>query len=285
MHIFVTGAGQIARGLIAEILDRGDTATVLRRSAPAVPGARTITADAADPDAVMRAAEGADAICHCVHAAYDPVTWRRELPGPERAAMDAAASLGIPVVFPESVYAFGRGAHDLREHPAVSPCTPLGDVRAELLATRAAHPARTLSVVAGDLIGPTATAQGSIPTASVIAPVRAGRTAWVIGDPDVPHAMTAIPDLARAMLRAAGGADRFAPTGDAVLLAPSASPSLRELAETTAQEAGTGRARIRRVPFWPLASGGALSPTLRSLHQQRYLWEEPTAIHAETLTY
>ena len=42
---------------------------------------------------------------------------------------------------------------------------------------RAAHPARTLSVVAADLIGPTATTSGSVATALVVRPAAAGTIA------------------------------------------------------------------------------------------------------------
>jgi len=94
-----------------------------------------------------------------------------DLPDREQAVMDVTAEYGVPVVFPESAYAFGTAAQDLDDGPddgpdggtaeravtgEVEPASPLGEIRARLLAARAAHPARTLSVVAADLIGPTA---------------------------------------------------------------------------------------------------------------------------------
>ena len=134
MRFLVIGGGQIARQLVADIEARGDEAVVLRRRAEPVGSARVIAGDAGEPATVLAAAEGASAILHCVHAAYSPEAWRRELPGPERASMDAAASLGIPVVFPESVYAFGHGARRLAEDTPIAPASPLGEVRAALLA-------------------------------------------------------------------------------------------------------------------------------------------------------
>src|SRR5699024_1937441 len=162
MHFLITGAGQIGTQLVRDLTDAGHTATVLRRSSTPVPAARTHSGDAADPALLRAAADGATAIFHCIHSSYDHRAWLRDLPHRETAVMDAAAARGIPVVFPESVYAFGEGARSLAETSAPAPASPLGQVRARLLAARAAHPARTLSVVAADLIGPTAEAQSSV---------------------------------------------------------------------------------------------------------------------------
>lgn len=140
-----------------------------------------------------------DAVVHTVHAAYDHRVWRTELPPREQAVMGLAAGIGIPVVFPESVYAWGDAARDLTEGTPVAPTTPLGEVRIELLAARAAHSARTLSIVAADLIGPTAATSGSMATALVVRPAAAGRRVWLPGDPAAPHALTQLPDLARAL--------------------------------------------------------------------------------------
>ena len=285
MTLVVTGAGQIGQEVVAQAAAQGLRSVVIRRGAAAVARARTVRGDAGDRELLRRESRGASAILHCVHAAYDPASWRRELPAREQAVMDVAAELGIPVIFPESVYAFGHQAEDLREDAPIDPCTPLGEVRAELLAARAAHPARTLSMVAADLVGPTATTAGSVVTATVINPVRAGRTAWVFADPDLPHSLTQIPDLARAMILAAEYAADLAPTNDRILLAPSPPAiSLRELAGLIADDAGRGKPSVRRVPSWPLAVAGLASPTMRSLHRQRYLWERPMVLGGGVLS-
>jgi hypothetical protein len=274
MKYLVVGGGQIARQLVGDIEARGHEAVVLRRRAEPVGAASVIAGDAADGAAVLAAARGTAAILHCVHAAYSPEAWRRELPGPERAAMEAGAALGIPVVFPESVYAFGLGARRLSEASPVAPVSPLGQVRAELLAARASHPALTASVVASDLLGPTSTRGGSVFLGQVIAPAAAGKTAWVLGDPGQSHAITAIADLSAAMLMVAGDPDRWIRGGDAILLAPTgeARPQ-RAVAEEAARLAGARPARLRTLPAWILRALGTLSPTMRQLHRQLYLWD------------
>lgn len=282
MKYLVIGGGQIARQLVASIEARGDEAVVLRRREEAVGGARVVAGDAGDAgDAptVLAAADGASAILHCVHTSYDPAAWRRDLPGPERAAMDAGARLGIPVIFPESVYAFGTGAQRVSEDSPIAPASPLGEVRAELLAARRAHPARTASVVASDLLGPTASGTGSVILSQVLRPASAGKGAWVLGDPDAPHAVTAIQDLAAAMLAVADDPARWVPENDAILLAPTAEArSQRAMAADAAALAGVRPAAVRSLPAWLLRLLGVFSPMMRQLHHQLYLWNAPSRL-------
>lgn len=276
MKILITGGGQIARQLVADLEARGDEAIVLRRQPAPVGKARLVQGDAANPAVVREAAQGAAVILHCVHSTYSPEAWRRDLPGPERAVMGVAAELGIPVVFPESVYAFGRGARELSEDSPIAPASPLGEVRAELLAARREHPAATASIVASDLLGPTAEGSSSVILSQVLTPARASEAAWVLGDPEAPHAVTAIQDLSAAMLAVATDPGRWIPGGDAVLLAPTApSRSQSAMALDAAELAGARPARVRRIPAWLLRAVGAFSPTLRQLHQQLYLWDAP----------
>ncbi|MFD5600987.1 NAD-dependent epimerase/dehydratase family protein [Leucobacter sp. NPDC058333] len=275
MHTLITGAGQIGSQLALDLEAAGHTATVLLRGNGAVAGATVRSGDAGDRDQLRAAAVGASAIFHCIHTSYSAKTWRAELPQRELAVMDVAAELGIPVVFPESVYAFGRGARDLSETSPLAPASPLGEVRAELLAARAAHPARTASVIASDLFGPTAEASTSVVLGTVLTPAAAGRTAWVMGDPDAPHAITLIPDLSRAMIAAVP----LATSGDTVLMAPTAEArSQRSMARDGARVTGQRVRPVRRIPTAVFAIGGLFSPMARELYHQRYLWNAPSVM-------
>ncbi|GAB3580889.1 NAD-dependent epimerase/dehydratase family protein [Calidifontibacter terrae] len=282
MKYVITGAGQIGTQLTEDLLADGHEVTVVQRTARPIDGADCVVGDAGDPEVLHAAASGAAAIFHCIHAAYDPKSWRASLPQRERVVMDVAADAGIPVVFPESVYAFGAAASDLSETAPLQPCSPLGEVRAELLAARAAHPAITISVVASDLVGPTATPASSMALATVIGPVAKGRPAFVLADPDLPHALTYIPDMSRAMIVAAQHAADLAPTGDRIVSVPSRpAQSLRDLAVRVADG---GRARVVKVPRGLVRAAGLVNASMRSLHQQGYLWYRPTVLRDGVLT-
>lgn len=283
MRYLITGAGQIGTQLAQDLERDGHEVIVLRRGGKGAEASAFDTrfGDAGDRETVRSAAEGASAIFHCIHAPYSASAWRRELPHREAAVMDVAASLGIPVIFPESVYAFGLGARLLSDDTPVSPVSPLGQVRAELLAARAAHPARTASVIASDLVGPTARHGAAVIPSTVLDPARAGRTAWVLGDPDAPHAVTYIPDLSRAMIAAVS----LATAADTRLIAPTApARSQRQMAQDAASAAGAPAPKVASIPGVLFALTGLVSPTTRELSRQRYLWEAPSELLPGRLT-
>jgi nucleoside-diphosphate-sugar epimerase len=269
MKYLITGAGQIGSAIAQQLIDAGHDVAIIRRSEKPVPGApsaRVVAGDAGDSELLGRELDGVDAILHCIHASYDADAWRKTLPGRELAVMDAAAAHDVPVIFPESVYAWGHGAENLVEDAAGEhapvPCSPLGEVRAELLATRAAHPARTLSLVASDLIGP----------------IARGRRGFMLGDPSLPHSLTYLPDMARAMIHAADHAEGLAPDGNAVLHVPSLpAESMRDLAGRVAALTGN-RPRLTSIPGWPLAVAAHLHPAARELNNQSYLWRRPAIL-------
>lgn len=273
MHHLVIGEGQIGRAIIDHALADGDTVTVLRRTARAPePGIRHLTGDLLDSGVLEEAVTGADAIHACFHAPYDARIWARELPPRELAVLDAAASVGIPVVFPESMYGFQGRASNLVEGSPPSPRDAKGEVREQLLAQRRAHDARTLSLVAADLIGPTTVGtNAAVVTAMLIERITAGSRPLVIGDP--------------AMLHTVRHAARLAPDGDAVLHAPSApARSQAELMTTASTLLG---ARTRRPLVVPRVVVRALAPLnsfVRELHGIAGLWYAPCVLRPGTLT-
>lgn len=284
MKHVVIGAGQIGSALVHHLVAQGEEVIVIRRSATEVSGVRTVSADVLDAEVLQRELSSAGAVYHCIHAAYDRVVWRRELPLRERVIMDAAEKVGIPVVFPESVYAFGRSAQDLREGTSVAPFSPLGEIRAELLAARAAHPAQTISVVASDLFGPTAN-DGSVATITMLRPLARGKRAWVPADLDAEHSWTYLPDLAGAMVYAATHAGELtAIGGEAILHAPTNAPRsyrgfARDVGEMLAKPV-----KISEIPQWPLAVAARFNPMMCELRAQQYLWRQPSVIRPGRLT-
>lgn len=279
MHALITGAGQIGTRLSSDLLAAGHTVTVLRRSAHEVPGTTTIAGDAGDRATVESAARGADVIFHCIHSTYDSRAWARDLPHREITVMDVAAAHSIPVVFPESVYAYGTGARDLSEDATPAPVAPLGRIRARLLDARRRHDARTLSVVAADLIGPTTAPGTAVFPSLVMGPAAKGRTAWILGDPDVERSFTYIPDMTAAMITAAEHADTLAPAGDTMLTVPAAPPlTQRQMAADAAAAAGRSSSRVRTIPRWVLRTAGIGMPMMRELAHQSYLWADRSVL-------
>lgn len=289
MHHLVIGEGQIGREVITQALATGDTVTVLRRSeVPATPDVRRVSGDVLDPAALERALDGAEAVHACFHAPYDARRWARDLPPRELAVLDAAAHRDLPVVFPESMYGFQGGASDLVEGSSPSPQDAKGEVRIALLAQRRTHAARTLSLIASDLLGPTTRGTGgSVVSTMLVEPIAAGRRGIVFGVPDAPHTLTGVPDLARAMLHAARHAERLTGPGrgDAVLHAPSG-PALtqREMIADISDLLGRRARRPWRIPRWSLRGLSGFSTFARELSGISGLWYSPCVLRAGILT-
>ncbi|MGJ6980277.1 NAD-dependent epimerase/dehydratase family protein [Aestuariimicrobium soli] len=75
-------------------------------------------------------------------------------------------------------------------------------VRSDLLRARSASPTATVSVVASDFYGPRV--RGAHAGERLMVPLLKERTLTMIGNPRQPHSWTYVPDLAAAMVRAAG---------------------------------------------------------------------------------
>ncbi|MCY7418714.1 MAG: NAD-dependent epimerase/dehydratase family protein [Chloroflexi bacterium] len=107
------------------------------------------------------------------------------------------------------------------------------------------------------------------------APILAGATVRLIGDPDAPHTVTYIPDFARALIELARqdeayGAAWHVPSAPAV--------STRRLAHLTAAAAGAPAPRVSRVPRPMLRLIGVFSPSVRELSEMMYEFEEPYVV-------
>lgn len=272
LHV-VTGAGPVGSTVAQQLADAGHRVRVLTRSGngPEHPLIERRRVDASDRAALTAAVDGAAAVFHCIHgSAYRAATWRAELPRAEQVVMDAAGSIGAVVVFPESLYAYGRVTGPMTERTPRAAASGKPGVRTELLRARDRHSTATVSVAASDFFGPLVrTAHAG---ERLFPAVLAGRTIRVIGSVDTPHSWTYVPDLAAAMIRAAG--DRT--VWNTVLHAPTG-PALtqRQFVETVARVAGVAVPTTSVLPVWVLRAVGVFSTDTRELAELGYQFTEP----------
>ncbi len=232
----VTGAGPVGSAVALQLAEQGINVRLLTRSGsgPEHPLIDRRRVDVSDAEALRSVSEGATAIYHCIHAAYNAADWERELPAAEEVVLDAAASIGAVVVFPpESLYAYNSNTLMTESDPRNATGGKRG-VRTALLRAREASATPTVSVVASDFFGPprVRTAHAG---ERMVPKVMAGKKIRVIGSADQPHSFTYIPDLAAAMIAAAHNPELW----NSVLHAPTG-PALtqRKIAEAFARAAG-----------------------------------------------
>lgn len=269
----VTGAGPVGSTVALQLAEGGAPVRLLTRSGsgPEHPLIERRRADAGQAEDLAAALEGATALHHCVHASrYRASTWRAELPAIEQAVLAAAGRAGIPVVFPESLYAYGRTDQPIDE---TTPRTAQGGkpgVRTALLAARAASETPTVSVVASDFFGPRV--RTSHAGERVVPAVLAGRTIRVVGSLDQPHSWTYVPDLAAAMIRAAEREDLWG----RVLHAPTAPPlTQRQLIAAFADAADVPVPSLGTIPAWVMNALGLVHTDTRELAELAYQFTAP----------
>lgn len=267
----VTGAGPVGSTVALQLAGQGINVRLLTRSGsgPEHPLIERRRVDVSDPEALRAASEGATAIYHCIHAAYNAADWERELPAAEKIVLDVAASIGAVVVFPESLYSYNSDTVMTEADPRIATGGKRG-VRTALLRARAASSTPTVSVVASDFFGPfVRTAHAG---ERMVPNVLAGKKIRVVGSADQPHSFTYVPDLAAAMIAAAHNPKLWnsvlhAPTGRAL--------TQRTMAEAFAHAAGAPPAKVGVLPAWVLDAVGKVHTDTRELAEMNYQFTKP----------
>jgi nucleoside-diphosphate-sugar epimerase len=269
----VTGAGPVGWTVAEQLAGQGKNVRILTRSGggPEHPLVERVKVNVQDAGQIRDAFAGAIAVFHCIHgSSYSADAWQAELPAAEQTVLAAAGEAGAVVVFPESLYSYSEPHRAMTE---AGPRTAAGGkrgVRTKLLEARDASPTNTVSVVAGDFFGPRV--RTSHAGERMVPAVLASKKLWVIGSADQPHSFTYVPDLAAAMIHAAGTPSLWnkvwhAPTGPAV--------SQRQLAAAFTEAGGVQAPKMGAVPGWALRTIGVFSQDARELAEMIYQFEQP----------
>lgn len=269
----VTGAGPVGWTVAEQLAEQGKRVRVLTRSGsgPDHPLVERLKVDVQDAAQVREAFAGAIAVFHCIHgSSYTADAWQAELPRAEQTVLAAAAEAGAVVVFPESLYSYSAPERPMTEAGPRNATGGKRGVRSQLLMARDASPANTVSVVAGDFFGPQV--RTSHAGERMVPAVLAGQKLWVVGSADQPHSFTYIPDLAAAMIHAAGTPALWnrvwhAPTGPAV--------TQRQLATAFTEAGGVKAAKVAALPGWAIRALGVFSKDFRELTETLYQFERP----------
>ena len=273
LHV-VFGVGQVGRALSARLAGLGLAVRAVSRHRPAglVDGVDWRAADASDPQAADDAAEGAAVIYQCLNAPY--TSWPECFPPLQRGVLRAAERQGALLVSLENVYGYGpTGGRPLTEDLPLAATTVKGRTRAamtqELLAAAEAGRVRIAIGRASDFFGAGVTE--STLGNRVFANALAGKRADFLGNPDLPHSYSYVPDIAAGL--ATLGTDERAVGGVWHLPGPE-TVTTRQLLELVAVDVGHPVA-IRSMPKFLLRALGLVNPMMRELAEMAYEFEEP----------
>ncbi len=282
----VFGTGAVGLATLDALRRRGETVRLVNRSgtAPVPDGVEVVGGDAADPAFAIAVAHGADVVYQTLNPPYHQ--WAHLFPALQAAVLAAAESAGARLVSMENVYLYGRPAGrpltEDRRHDAHTVKGRLrGQMSRELLAAHRAGRVQVAIGRASDYFGPRGGAQSNLGD-RVFPAALAGRTATVLGDPDMPHTYTFIPDIGEGL--AVLGEHPDAPGQAWHLPNDPDTRTTRQLVETVHRLAGQPRTRLRRVPPLVLRALGLADPTVRELLEMKYQFAEPFVVDSARST-
>jgi nucleoside-diphosphate-sugar epimerase len=274
LHV-VFGAGQVGRVLAAVLAGRGLSVRVLSRHRPPelADGIDWRAADATDLDAGSDAAKGAAVVYQCLNAPY--TQWPELFPPMQRGVLAAAETSGALLVVLENLYGYGpTGGKPMTEDLPLAATSVKGTTRAamtaELLAAAEAGRVRFAIGRASDFFGPGVTG-GSTLGERVFGNALAGRRADFIGNPDLPHTYSYVPDIAAGL--ATLGTDPRA-EGQVWHLPGPPTGTTRALLDLVAADVGHP-VGIRALPKLAVRALALVNHMLRGLAEMSYEFDEP----------
>ncbi len=281
-HVIV-GAGSVGTATAHALIGAGHEVTLVTRSGsgPEGPGLTRVAADASDPSALAGAVGAADALYNCANPPYH--RWPELWPPMAASMLEVAARAGTVLVIMDNLYAYGPVDHPMTEGDALASTGTKGRVRAAMwevaLEAHRAGRVRVTAARASDFFGP-----GVVETSVFFRNVDrllAGRKVRVLGDPDVPHSWTYVPDVGRTL--AVLGTDERA--WGRPWHVPTVPPlTQRELAARFCAVAGGPVPTVGTYSAGTLAVAGVVSAQMRELKETRYQFDLPFVLDSSACT-
>jgi len=280
LHV-IFGFGPLGQSVQRQLSARGERVRIVNRSGQARVdgGVEVERADASDPTAAVRAAEGAHVIYHCAQPPYG--RWPALAPALTRGILAAAEATGARLVYGDNLYLYGRTSGTIHEDLADAATGPNGSTRAALARTLLeAHDAGRARVTIGrasDFYGP-----GVLDSkfgAGVFPRALQGKPAQVLGDPDQPHTVTFIDDFARALVTLG---EHDVALGKAWHVPNPPTLTTREFIRLVYREAGIeGEPKLQQAPKLGITFLSLWNPTMRAVREMLYQSEQPWVVSHE----
>ncbi len=269
----VLGYGPVGRALTTRLIEHDRPVRVVTRSGTAtVPdGVDHRAADVADTEAMAKACAGADVIYGCVGLTYEG--WPEKWPPMMAGMLAGAEAAGARFVFMDNCYMYGPVDAPMTEDLPLTDYGRKPATRSEITRMwQGAHTAgrvEAAAVRASDFYGPGVIA--SILGELSVGRLAAGRPARLVGDPDQPHSVSYVPDVARALMTVGDADDAM---GEAWNVPNCPDETMRQIMARFADEFGAPL-RIRKLPKSLLTIAGIVSVNAREMKEMLYQWEQP----------
>jgi nucleoside-diphosphate-sugar epimerase len=273
LHV-VFGTGQVGRALVERLAGLGLEVRAVSRHRPdgLSKDLEWRSADASYAEAATEAATGATVIYQCLNASY--TEWPTMFPPLQHGVLMAAEHTGALLVSFENVYGYGpTGGRPMTEDLPLAATTVKGRTRVamthDLLSASEVGRVRIAIGRAADLFGAgvTESALGRQFFPNAVA----GKKVDFIGDPDLLHTYSYVPDVAAAL--AVLGTDERA-VGQVWHLPGPETVSTRTIVAMVETRLGHS-VGIRVMPRLALRAMALVNPMMRGLAEMAYEFDEP----------
>jgi nucleoside-diphosphate-sugar epimerase len=248
-----------------------------RKRAPM--GTEIIEAQALDPEAVARAADGADMILHALNPPF--TDWAKQALPLAFSAVTAAERAGATLLFPGNLYNYGSPLPaSINETTPMRATSYKGRLRIaiedRLQEAAEERGVRTIVLRAGDFFG---AGRGSWLDLVIAKDITRLRLTYP-GALDVTHEWAYVPDMVAALVRLAAVRDTLEPF--ATFGFPGHAVTGEEFTRALAR-AVRNRLRVKRMSWWLIHALSPFVPLPRELSELHYLWKEPHRINGDKL--
>lgn len=273
----VLGTGAIGRAVMNELVKRGESVRMVNRSGrmDEVPaGVEVVAADVYDQAKVREVTRGAKVVYQCSQPEYHQ--WVEKFPALQSSIIGGLTGSNAKLVLVENLYMYGDvNGTPMTEDLPHKAHTRKGKVRGEI--SRSAFEAyragkvRVTSARGSDFFGP-----WGLPTAAMgertFYPMLAGKAAGLVGNIDVPHTHTYIPDFGKALVILG---EREEADGQAWHV-PNDNPRVtqREMATMIAAEMGVPL-KVSAMGKGMMWFGGLFIPAAKESVEMMYEFEKP----------
>ena len=281
-HVIV-GSGPVGTTTALLLADLGHQVRVITRSGrgPTHRNIERVALDAANEAALTKATAGGAAIYNCMNPPYH--RWPTDWPPIANAMLVAAESAAAVLVMMGNLYGYGPTTTPMKESDPLASTGVKGAVRIKMwrdaLAAHQSGRIRATEVRASDFIGPEVL--NSHLGERVIPKLLKGKRVQVLGNPDMAHSFTFMPDVASALVTAATderawGKAWHVPTNPAI--------TSREMITMMSKIAGVAPVKVSGIPNAILKVGGVFSPMFRELPEMLYQFDRPFIVDSSLFT-
>ena len=201
----VLGTGAIGRAIAEELVKRGESVRMVNRSGKMdeVPnGVEVVASDLYDPAQVKEVTRDSKVVYQSAQPAY--TKWPEKFPPLQKSIIDGLTGSSIKLVLVENLYMYGESSgKPMTEDTPHHAHTHKGKTRSEMSnAAFAAHREGKVRVTAGrgsDFFGPWGLAT-AVMGERTFYPMLNGKPAQLLGNIDLPHTHTYLPDFGKALV-------------------------------------------------------------------------------------